>query len=81
MSVERFQGVIIDLEHDHLRLTVEEAAALVRCNAGEDVEAIVDTCFDNVFEGVRVVVGWHDGVIVPRDVVDQVAALLAKGDV
>lgn len=81
MSVERFQGVIIDVEHEQLRLTMEEAAALVRCAAGEDVESIVDTCFSMEFEGVWVVVGWNDGVIVARDVVDQVATLLAKGDV
>ena len=75
-NVERFQGVIIDVEHEQLRLTVEEAGALVRCNAGEDVESIVDTCFSMEFGGVRVVVGWNDGVIVPRDVVEQVRALL-----
>lgn len=78
MSIRRTTALIIDLEHDQLRLTLEEAAALVRCNAGEDVESIVDTCFEPVFEGVSVVVGWAAPVTVPRDVVGLVRAELAK---
>lgn len=78
MSIRRTTVLIIDLEHDQLRLTLEEAEALVRCNPSEDVDAIVDTCFEPVLEGVSVVVGWAAPVTVPHDVVEQVRAELAK---
>lgn len=78
MSIRRTTAIIIDLEHDQLRLTLEEAALLVRCNDGLDELSVDDTTFDPVMDGVDVCVGWNDAATVPRDVVDLVRAELAK---
>lgn len=78
MSIRRTTALIIDLEHDQLRLTLEEAALLVRCRDTLDELSVDDTTFDPVPDGVDVCVGWNDSATVPREVVEQVRAELAK---
>lgn len=78
MSIRRTTVLIIDLEHDQLRLTLEEAALLVRCNDDLEDLSVDDTTFSPQYDGIDVCVGWNDSATVPRTVVEQVRAELAK---